>query len=144
MSTKDKAIEYLELFRNCKFSDFYRPFGTDCGLGYVLIALYKKDREITAKEISEKMNVSMARVTSLIQKMEDRGLLVREESLTDRRVNLITLTKKGEEEAIKAIDFSISIVTKLIDEIGTDEIDHFISTFDKIKNVLESEEFCKR
>ena len=89
------------------------------------------------------MNVSMARVTSLIQKMEERGLLVREESLTDRRVNLISLTEKGEAEAVKAIDFSISIVTKLIEEIGTDEIDRFIETFDKIKNVLENKEFCK-
>ena len=140
MTTREKAIEYLDIFRNCKFSDFHRPFGTDCGMGFVLILLYSNEKENTAKEISEKMDVSMARVTSLMQKMEERGLVKRTPSQKDGRVNYISLTEKGNIEAQKAMEFSISIATKIIEELGTDEIDHFIKTFERIKNVLEKEE----
>ena len=57
-------------------------------------------------------------------------------SMEDERVNMISLTDKGNELGEKMVQYSLKIVMRLIDEIGTDEIDRFIMTLLKIKDVL--------
>ena len=137
MTKEEKALDYLNQFRECKFSSIQKPFtGTDSGMGFILVYMYHRVKEVSQKELAEKMNVSKARITSLIQKMEDRGLVTRKTSKDDERVNIISLTDKGNEAGEEMFQYSLKIVMQLIDTIGTDEIDHFIETLFKIKDVL--------
>jgi DNA-binding MarR family transcriptional regulator len=138
MEIEQKAIEYLDLFRDCKFSELQHPFlGTDCGMGFILIYLGRLGKEVTAKELSRQMDVSMARITSLVKKMEERALIIRTISKDDGRVAFINLTEKGRLEAKKAYEFSLSIVKTLIQQLGIEQIDAFIKTASNIKNVLD-------
>ena len=104
MTKEEKALDYLNQFRECKFSSLQKPFtGADSGMGFILVYMCHHVKEVSQKALAEKMNVSKARITSLIQKM---------------------------------VQYSLKIVMRLIDEIGTDEIDRFIMTLLKIKDVL--------
>ena len=137
MTKEEKALDYLNQFRECKFSSLQKPFtGADSGMGFILVYMCHHVKEVSQKELAEKMNVSKARITSLIQKMEERGLVNRKTSMEDERVNIISLTDKGNELGEKMVQYSLKIVMRLIDEIGTDEIDRFITTLLKIKDVL--------
>ncbi len=46
-------------------------------------------------EIAEHLGVTMAAVSQLLAPLEDKGLVLRTEDPTDRRVKLIALTEKG-------------------------------------------------
>ena len=112
--------------------------GKDFGLGFVVAYLsFNKDTEITAKLLSEKMDVSMSRMTTLIQKLEERDLVYRESSKEDGRVSLLHLTKKGEEEGTKIIETSIYYAEQIIEELGLEKIDEFLNTAMKIKNIVD-------
>ena len=137
MTKEEKALDYLNQFRDCKFSSLKKPFtGSDSGMGFILVYMYHNVKEVSQKVLAEKMNVSKARITSLIQKLEERGLVTRKTSTSDERVNMISLTEKGNEEGEKLVQYSLKIVMQLIDEVGTEEIDRFIVTLYKIKDVL--------
>ena len=137
MTKEEKALDYFNQFRECKFSSLQKPFtGADSGMGFILVYMYHHIKEASQKALAEKMNVSKARITSLIKKMEERGLVNRKTSMEDERVNIISLTGKGNELGEKMVQYSLKIVMRLIDEIGTDEIDRFITTLLKIKDVL--------
>lgn len=139
MTKEEKALDYLNQFRECKFSSLQKPFSSsESGMGFILVYMANNISEISQKELANKMNVSKARITSLIQKMEERGLVVRKTSKEDERVNMISLTEKGNVEGEKLVNYSLKIVMQLIDEVGTDEIDQFISTLYKIKDVLHN------
>lgn len=137
MTIEEKALDYLNQFRECKFSSIQKPFtGAESGMGFILVYMANNVKEVSQKELAEKMNVSKARITSLIQKMEEKGLVNRTTSKEDERVNMISLTEKGNEEGERMVKYSLKIVMRLIDEIGTDEIDHFLVTLFKIKDIL--------
>ncbi len=137
MAEEEKALDYLNQFRECKFSSIQKPFtGTESGMGFILVYMYHRVKEVSQKELAEKMNVSKARITSLIPKMIDRGLVSRKTSEEDERVNIISLTDKGNLVGEQLVQYSLKVVMQLIDTIGTEEIDRFIVTLYKIKDVL--------
>ncbi len=138
MTKEEKAIEYLNQFRECKFSSIQKPFtGAESGMGFILVYMTHYVKEVTQTELASKMNVSKARITSLIQKMEEKGLVKRETSKNDERINIISLTEKGLKEGERMVKYSLKIVMQLIDEIGTEEIDRFLVTLFKIKDILQ-------
>lgn len=60
--------------------------------------------QVTAKEISLRMRVSQATVTSLVDKLVRAGLVVREKSVQDRRQTNIHITDNGRETLDEAPD----------------------------------------
>ena len=74
MTKEEKALDYFNQFRECKFSSLHKPFsGADSGMGFILVYMYHHIKEASQKELAEKMNVSKARITSLIKKMEEKA-----------------------------------------------------------------------
>lgn len=51
--------------------------------------------QTTATQVSQRMRVSQATVTALVDKLERQGLVVREKSLTDGRQKNIVITETG-------------------------------------------------
>ena len=93
MDKREKAIEYLTRLRDCKLNELKDPFlGKDYGLAFVISYMACSTDNITAKVLSEKMDVSMSRMTTLIQKLEDRELVYRIPSKEDGRVSFLFLT----------------------------------------------------
>ena len=60
--------------------------------------------DATAKEISLRMRVSQATVTSLVDKLVREGMVVREKSEQDRRQTNIHITPRGQETLKEAPD----------------------------------------
>ena len=143
MTKQEKAFEYLNKFRNCKLSSLKDTFSSvDSGMNFILFYMYTYVKEVTAKELAEQMNVSKARITSLIQKLEERGLVQRKTSYEDERVNIISLTEKGNEEGEELINYSLKVIMQIMDEIGLEEIDRFLETLFKVKEILMNITTC--
>ncbi len=57
---------------------------------------------VTAKEVSTAINLSQATVTNIIDRLEDKGFILRSRSTVDRRRVSLFLTETGKEALIKA------------------------------------------
>ncbi|WP_264214610.1 MarR family winged helix-turn-helix transcriptional regulator [Leisingera thetidis] len=77
---------------------FGRQLAQSAGLTAVqfrVLQVVAENGQTTAKEISQRMRVSQATVTALVDKLVNRGMAVREKSQTDRRQTNIVVTGLG-------------------------------------------------
>ena len=110
------------------------------GARFVLRFLSESKKEVYASTISEKMHISRARVAVLLKKMEHKGLIRRNPSPNDARVEVIGITKKGWRE-IKCIQDAINkIILKVIEKIGFEQVNDFLDMSIRIKNIIEGED----
>lgn len=89
----------IALRRILRATDSYaRELAQSAGLTAVqfrALQLIAEKGHCTATEISQRMLVSQATVTALVDKLVRKGMVTREKSRTDRRQTNITLTEQG-------------------------------------------------
>ena len=81
-----------------KAGEFFRPFGlTDVQFNLMMLLKYQGGQEegLSQAQLSSMMLVNRANVTSLIDRMEKIDLVIRTPAPTDRRSNIVKLTKRG-------------------------------------------------
>ena len=143
---EQKDIDYvIARFFSKKPGELSKKFSEDnAGINFVLRLLEDAGTPLTAGEISKRSCVSTARVAVLIKKMQDKGLVRREEDEHDRRKARISITEKGSSEVRRSKELFIKMVERLIDEIGIEEINNFFMTSEKIGRIagqiIEEEE----
>lgn len=101
-------------------------------LGYLA---FEKD-EATAGELSEKLNVTTARIASILNSLEAKDYIKRTEDNKDKRKTLVVVTKKGKALAKKAKKEVINKITKVINEVGEEEAKEYIRITLKIREIL--------
>lgn len=85
-----KVLRATELFNR----NLAQSVGLTAAQFRVLQIIAEKDH-CTATEISTRMHISQATVTSLVDKLVDKGMVVRERSQVDRRQTKIIATDSG-------------------------------------------------
>lgn len=101
-------------------------------LGYLV---FEKDK-VTSGELSEKLNVSTARVASILNSLENKGYIKRTNDNLDKRKTLVTITNKGEKLAYSVKRELTSKIINVIKEVGEEDIKEYIRISLKIENVL--------
>lgn len=104
-------------------------------LGYLA---FEKD-EVLAGILSEKLNVSTARIASILNSLENKGYIKRMEDKNDKRKTLVAITKEGKTLAINTKNEITNKIVKVIKEIGCDEIKEYARIALKIRKVLEKQ-----
>jgi DNA-binding MarR family transcriptional regulator len=69
---------------------------------YALLVLVMSNRDVTQKQLGHALALPAPNLTLLLDKLAERGLLGRERSALDRRVQHVRLTPKGEKLARQA------------------------------------------
>lgn len=87
----------------------------------VLFILWEKDN-INQQEIVDKTSRKKASLTSLIDNLTSRGLVVRRQDPTDRRNNLIVLTKEGVAYQEKIIPLMEEVYQSVNMDISDEEL----------------------
>lgn len=76
---------------------------------FTVLSLVAGNVDVTQKQLSQTLAVSAPNLTTLLDRLEHRQLLVRVRSETDRRSQYIRLTRKGSALARKAIGVSTTM-----------------------------------
>ena len=84
-----------------------------------LLQLIRSQGDATASELSEAMSLSQATVTSILDRLEDRGLIERVRSSTDKRKVHPRLTESG---------------NRLLDKAPAALQDNFVRKFDQLQS----------
>ena len=132
----------FELQTKCSFEKIFGNFNKG-ELG-VLSYLEKIKGQITSGELSNILDVSTARVASILNSLESKKLIIRKCDSFDKRKILISITENGikltqcmKNEFRKRIEY-------LIEKIGLDNLEKYLDLTIMINEVLNNyeEEIC--
>jgi DNA-binding MarR family transcriptional regulator len=82
-----------------RIASLLQPFGLSPATGLVLSILADTETPVSPNQIAERMIISRASVTSLIDTLEKHGYVKRQPHRSDRRMLLIELTASGRQVA---------------------------------------------
>jgi DNA-binding MarR family transcriptional regulator len=82
-----------------RISSLVQPFGLSPTSGLALSILADSDQPLPPNQIAERLIISRASVTSLLDSLEKRGYVQRHPHQSDRRMLLIELTDTGRQAA---------------------------------------------
>jgi DNA-binding MarR family transcriptional regulator len=76
------------------------------------------DEELTMSGLAERLRVSTAAVTSIVDKLEAEGLVRRSRSKTDRRQIFVHITQPGTEAVQQLIDIRADLFRYMIENVS--------------------------
>ena len=91
-----------------------------------------------SKDISDNLNVSSARMTVLLKKMEQKELIVKNSLKEDARVTIIDLTNNGRKVIKQLKENMYSNVSLLIDNLGMEKLIDFIEIIKTIETIIKN------
>ena len=136
MVTRKQALEVIEKLKQNKPEVMLNEVKrTEKGLGLVLGYIYENPN-VYAVNISQKMQISRARIAVILKKLINRGLVKKSPAPDDARVEVLSVTEKGAKEVRLHKEAVVSLITAVIKEVGYDEVNTFISTSFKIREAV--------
>ena len=103
---------------------------------YVLKYIHKR-KMTTASELAELLNVNKSAITALINRLEEKELIVRKRLAEDRRIVHLSLSERGHALFDQCEQKINVLVTKLINKFNEDEIVQFVQTYEKLAIILD-------
>ena len=119
--------------------EVFRPFGlTDVQFNLMMLLHYQAGPQegLSQAQISDMMLVNRANITSLIDRMEKAGLVVRTLDPTDRRYNVIKLTPRGSKTLDKVEPLYAKEVKKIMATLRERDQKKLIAMLDRIRTKL--------
>ncbi|MGN7410942.1 MULTISPECIES: MarR family winged helix-turn-helix transcriptional regulator [unclassified Sporosarcina] len=92
-------------------------------------------------KLAELQGVHKSAITARLKKLEEKGLIRSERAQHDQRAKVVRLTEPGR-EILAASNTAINetIANLFTDEISEKELVQFVSTFRKLKDILQMKE----
>ena len=134
MVSEAEVWRILSEFNSIKPVEFLQQIDVNSmGIGKVLGFISCANREVSAGEISDFMEVSTARVAVLLKKMSDKGLIVKHSDPKDARRVLVSITDEG-----RTLLKEKRQIPK--GKVGKEKIEDFIQACREIKSIVEDVE----
>ena len=90
-----------------------------------ILRIYNEEN-LNQKDLSDSLYITKGAITKAIKKLESNGIIIREQSMTDKRHNILRLSEKGK-ELIPVLE---EINSEWEEKMGLNELDdQFFKTF---------------
>ena len=107
---------------------------------FMLIDLLWNQGSMTQQQLADQMQKDKNSVTKLVDAIEKKGFVVREQNLKDRRANTLVLTEKALQLKDSAKRKGISILDNILEGISEEELRSFLTTLHKLNNNMSMED----
>ena len=101
---------------------------------FMLIDLLWNQGEMTQQQLADQMQKDKNSVTKLVDAIERKGFVVRQQNMRDRRANTLILTDKANQLKPGAKQKGISILDQMLDGISEEELRSFLGTLRKLNH----------
>ena len=101
---------------------------------FMLIDLLWNHGEMSQQHLADQMQKDKNSVTKLVDAIERKGFVVRQQNLNDRRSNTLVLTEKANQLKPGAKQKGISILGQILEGIDEEELRAFLTTLRKLNN----------
>ena len=102
------------------------------------LILFGKERYLTAKSISQKMNVVKSRVTKIINGLVQKNLVQRLQDPEDSRITLLSLTTKGHQKLFEVNQFLEYVNHEVLQQMEPEQRKTMLTNLDILKASLEA------
>ena len=99
---------------------------------FILIDLLWNQGSMSQQQLADQMQKDKNSVTKLVDALERKGFVVREQNRQDRRSNTLVLTEKAEGLKSGAKQKGISILDEMLIGISEEELRSFLVTLGKL------------
>ena len=106
---------------------------------FMLIDLLWNHGQMSQQELADRMQKDKNSVTQLVDAIERKGFVVRQQNAKDRRSNTIVLTEKAIQLRDEAKQKGISILDEMLEGINEDELRSFLTTLHKLNENMSRE-----
>lgn len=114
---------------------FYKYVGEPLGLRHVdftILMLVKSNPGITQKRLSQTLAVSAPNITTLLERIESKGLIERVRSDADRRLQHVRLTAAGARVAKRSYELSLDCEREMLKHLTPGERTLLLELLDKV------------
>lgn len=98
----------------------------------------RAEQPLSQTELAQRLGVEGATMVAMVDRLADAGLLVREASETDRRVNLVALTKAGNQLYSKVKAEADAFSKELLATIDKNKLAMAIELLEQLQIAVES------
>lgn len=134
----------LELMEKCGHFLYHRRGGR-CGQAKMLAVINARG-EVTQKELMQALSLKSGTVSEVVSKLENKGLVCKVRSESDRRKLCITITPSGKEllkERLAVMHRQESVLFTALDKEEQTELERLLSKlFDDWKGKFDGELFA--
>ena len=99
---------------------------------FLLIDLLWNQGSMSQQQLADQMQKDKNSVTKLVDAIERKGFVMRQQNASDRRSNTLVLTEKALELRDHAKQKGISILDEMLEGISETELRAFLSTLNKL------------
>jgi DNA-binding MarR family transcriptional regulator len=99
---------------------------------FLLIDLLWNQGSMSQQQLADQMHKDKNSVTKLVDAIERKGFVYRQQNASDRRSNTLVLTEKALELRDHAKQKGISILDEMLEGISEAELKSFLSTLNKL------------
>lgn len=103
----------------------------------LLFSLFHQEK-CKMSELARELGITMGAATSIVDRLIKAGLVKRERSTEDRRVVLVSLSKKGRRMMEEVHKVALGLITKLLSRLSAREREAFLSAYEKMSEEIES------
>lgn len=102
------------------------------GEAFVIMYISKRGGDVLPSEISNKMNITSARVAAALSSLENKGLITRTMAPNDRRKILVDLTPSGKEMAESYEQKALDGAKRMLEMLGEQDAMEFVRILGKL------------
>ena len=107
---------------------------------FMLIDLLWNQGEMTQQQLADQLQKDKNSVTKLVDAIEKKGFVIRQQNMHDRRSNTLILTEKANQLKPGAKQKGIDILDQMLEGISEEELRVFLATLHKLnENMTISE-----
>ena len=97
------TIGYILKKHNKYINNKIKDYNITFGLHPILIEIYKKEN-IIQEDLAEKLYLNESTVTRNLEKLEEKGLIIKEQNTTNKRKKYLKCTEKGADIAVNLLN----------------------------------------
>lgn len=95
-------------------------------------------KQIISSELSRRLGITRSAVSQLVTKLEERGVVKRVASPTDRKIFYVDLPDKAAEEFRGQWEQASAFVDRVVEEFGVENTENLIATCEKFAQTLKT------
>lgn len=104
----------------------------------VAVVTQRRPEGVTMKELADMSHTTMSAASKKIRILEEKGLIERRTSKTDRRNSYITLSEKGKAICEKERKRKNDWLLKVIRRMGEDDMEQLITLSNRMFDIMET------
>ena len=110
------------------------------GEAFVLQFIASKENTTIPSDIKNAMSISSARIATVLNSLEDKGLIIRKIDSQDRRRTILKLTKAGEAKVEESAQELLDVAKRMLAYLGEADAKNCIRILGRLATMCSNEE----